>query len=100
MHLLIIRNFLYFNYANNILSVYQDGLDKGSITVAGRDDINLFSKFRISSTLLGLNNKYEITEYTHEFGADGGWLTKINYGEVPYDLVRSVSNLESNVYGG
>ena len=86
------------NYANRLLEKYASSNKKGEVTIHGRTGIDINSKFTLSSSRLGVNELFEIAQYTQIIDNDG-FKTKIAYGEAPYDIARKVAQLESEVYG-
>jgi len=85
------------NYAERLMDTYQSGISTGEITIDGRTDVDIKTKFRYSGTNLDLKDKFVISQYEQIFDKDG-FRTKIIYGEAPYDIARKVANLESEVY--
>jgi hypothetical protein len=84
------------NYANRYLSVYKDGIDKGSIVVRNKPDLDITSKFRLSSNTMGIDDVYSVVEYTQTIDQNG-YNTSISYGESPYNIAQEVARLKSKV---
>jgi len=86
------------NYAQRLVNTYKSGVSTGSLTINGRTDIDIKSKFRFSGTNIGLDKDLVITQYTNAIDRNG-FTTNIVYGEAPYDIARKVASLEGEVYG-
>ena len=85
------------NYADRLVDIYKSGIATGEITINGRTDVDIKTKFKFNGTNLDIEDNFVISQYEQIFDKDG-FRTKIIYGEAPYDIARKVANLESEVY--
>lgn len=70
---------------------------KGSIVIRGITDIQTYYRFSSNLTNLDISDIWDVVSYTQRID-NQGFTTTINYGKQPFDIMKQISNLESEVY--
>ena len=92
-------NITTFEEANTRASLGASGSSipkKGTLTINGTTDIGLDYQLSGSLTNFGINEKMDIVNYTQIIDSRG-FLTKITYGKVSFDIARKLAELERQV---
>jgi len=86
-------------YADAYLSKYASGSKTGRLVIKGRTNIDITRPFTFSSARLGISEDLPLASYTQSIDRNG-FLTTLNYGEHPYDIVAEVERLKRKVETG
>lgn len=71
---------------------------KGNITINGRTDMDVNYRFSSNLSNFGINEMWDVMSYTQRITPEEGFVTEINYGKQPYDIVAELEKLKGKVY--
>jgi len=71
---------------------------KGTMTISGRDSMSTSFMFSANLSNYGINERFEVVSYTQRITPQEGFMTEINYGKQPYDIVKELNKLKGAVY--
>jgi len=69
---------------------------KGTITIDGRTDMETYYRFSSNLTNFDIEDIWDVVSYTQRINQQG-FTTDINYGKQPFDIMKHISDLESEV---